>query len=374
MGSSQDFFFSGEQPARVAEDLVDCLSTALLYLDSKGKILFLNSASETLLGYSKTQLAGTSVKRFVVDKALFDDIFFEFKAGQSSSKRMQLCWIILGRGTVELDTTLTHIGGEMSHCVIELVERNQGLQISREEWQADMAAANQALLRNLGHEVKNPLGGIRGAAQLLGAELPETSLREYTQVIIKEADRLKALVDRILFPTETKTLKTPVNIHELTDRVKKLIVSEFGGGTAIKVDYDVSIPEVICDSTQIVQVLLNILRNAAQALKNRKNPQIIIKTRIARQITLRRKRYPLALQVAIKDNGPGIPEDIKSQVFYPLVSGTCNGHGIGLTVAQKIVHAHGGLIDCVSRPGLTQFVINLPLTNGKLKYASRLDS
>lgn len=237
-----------------------------------------------------------------------------------------------------------------------------------------MAAANQALLRNLGHEVKNPLGGIRGAAQLLGAELPETSLREYTQIIIKEADRLKALVDRILFPTETKIHKLPVNIHELTDRVKKLIVSEFGENTVIKVDYDVSIPDITCDSTQIIQVLLNILRNAAQALKNRKNPQIIIKTRIARQITLRRQQHPLALQVEIRDNGPGIPEDIKGQVFYPLVSGRCNGHGIGLTVAQKIVHAHGGLIDCISRPGFTAFVINLPLINRKLEYASSLDS
>jgi two-component system nitrogen regulation sensor histidine kinase GlnL len=256
---------------------------------------------------------------------------------------------------------------EEDMVLIELRENVQQLKLDREERILDQSQVNKELIRNLAHEIKNPLGGIRGAAQLLEMELPPrhlAELREYTQVIIKEADRLQTLVDRLLAPHRRPHIVGDVNIHEVCERVRSLILAEFPTGLTICRDYDASIPEFRGDKEQLIQTVLNIAHNAAQALSERieqGDAELILRTRIARQVTLAKVRYNLALDLHIIDNGPGIPPQIRDRIFYPLVSGRDGGSGLGLTLAQTFVQQHLGVIECESRPGLTDFRILLPL-------------
>jgi two-component system nitrogen regulation sensor histidine kinase GlnL len=216
------------------------------------------------------------------------------------------------------------------------------------------------LIRNLAHEIKNPLGALRGAAQLLDRELERPELHEYTQVIMNEADRLRSLMDRLLTPHRLPQ-STTFNIHEALERVRSLLLAEFPDGVAIHQDYDVSLPSLTADREQIIQALLNIARNAAQAMQG--SGCIVLRTRIARRVTLAKKKHRLALLVCIIDNGPGIPPELKDKIFFPLVSGREGGHGIGLTIAQTFISQHHGAIEVDSRPGETRFAILLPVSN-----------
>jgi two-component system nitrogen regulation sensor histidine kinase GlnL len=264
------------------------------------------------------------------------------------------------KGPVELDKTVAmqRESAGLLACV-ELREIDQQRRLDREERQADLTQANKELIRNLAHEIKNPLGGVRGAAQLLDRELPSDDLREYTQVIIKEADRLQELVDQMLAPTRKARVVEPVNVHEVCERVRSLMLAEFPSGLKIRRDYDTSLPPVMGDREQLIQVVLNVVRNAAQALRG--EGEIVLRTRVARQVTIAKRRNKLALDLHVVDNGPGIPEEIRDKVFYPLVSGHPQGHGLGLTLAQSYVQQHGGVMDVESRPGMTDFLIRLPI-------------
>ena len=239
------------------------------------------------------------------------------------------------------------------------------MKATREERLLEQQLASRELIRNLAHEIKNPLGGIRGAAQLLEHELNNPGLREYTQVIIKEADRLQDLMKRLLSP-HRPMLPGPVNIHEILERVRSLLKAEFPQTLTVCRDYDTSLPDLVGDREQLIQAILNIARNAAQAIKAQSSSspvvgQITLKTRVARQVTLAKKRHRLALEVQVIDNGPGIPDDIRERMFYPLVSGREGGSGLGLTLAQSFVQQHQGTIECESRPGYTCFSIRMPL-------------
>ena len=217
-------------------------------------------------------------------------------------------------------------------------------------------AAN--LARTLAHEVKNPLGGIRGAAQLLARELESPTLREYTDVIMEEVDRLRALVDRLLGPRERLHPRL-MNIHEVLERVKQLIEVESEGAVSVVRNYDPSLPEFNADPDQITQIILNISRNAVQALQGQGG--ITFKTRAKRQYTLGGQRHKLVCAVDIIDPGPGIPPDILPQLFLPMVSSRAKGAGLGLAIAQMIANRHGGLIQCQSEPGNTCFTLLLPM-------------
>ncbi len=262
---------------------------------------------------------------------------------------------------------VTALDNKVNPVLIELREIVQQLKLDREERLIDQSLANKELIRNLAHEIKNPLGGIRGAAQLLERELPERHLRalgEYTQVIVKEADRLQTLVDRLLAPHRHPHIVGDVNIHEVCERVRSLMLAEFPKGLTIHRDYDLSVPEFRGDKEQLIQAVLNIVRNAVQALEERirqGDAHITLQTRVARQVTLAKVRYRLALDLHIVDNGPGIPPEIQDRVFYPLVSGRAGGSGLGLTLAQTFVQQHMGVIECESRPGHTDFRILIPL-------------
>ena len=228
----------------------------------------------------------------------------------------------------------------------------------------DQSLANKELIRNLAHEIKNPLGGIRGAAQLLEIELPSPELKEYTQVVIKESDRLQTLVDRLLAPHRKPHIVSMMNIHEVCERVRSVILAEHPKGLKFIRDYDISIPEFLGDLEQLIQAILNIVRNAAQALAPQiaeGTAQITLCTRVVRRVTLNRKQHRLALDLQVIDNGPGIPAEIMERIFFPLVSGREGGSGLGLTLAQTFVQQHEGIIECSSTPGRTLFKVTLPL-------------
>jgi two-component system nitrogen regulation sensor histidine kinase GlnL len=253
---------------------------------------------------------------------------------------------------------------EADEVIVELLPVEQQTRQEREERLLDQAQANKELIRNLAHEIKNPLGGIRGAAQLLQMEVESKDLIEYTQVIIHEADRLQLLVDRLLAPHRRPHVVGDVNIHEVCERVRSLILAEFPKGLRVVRDYDTSIPEFRGDREQLIQTVLNIVHNAAQALAQRVlegDAEIVLRSRISRQVTFGKQRYRLALELHVIDNGPGIPQEIKDRLFFPLVSGRDGGSGLGLNLAQTFVQQHHGLIECDSVAGRTDFKILIPL-------------
>jgi two-component system nitrogen regulation sensor histidine kinase GlnL len=268
-----------------------------------------------------------------------------------------------------VDCTVTRIDAPGMRLLLEFRPIEQQLKVAREERLLEQQLANRELIRNLAHEIKNPLGGIRGSAQLLEHELRTfenaPQLREYTQVIIKESDRLQDLMQRLL---SSHRMMQPalVNIHEILERVRRLIHAEYAG-VRVRRDYDTSLPDLTGDREQLIQAILNIARNAAQAMDGQ--GEIVFRTRAARQVTLAKRRYQLALELQVIDNGPGIPEAIRDRIFYPLVSGRDGGSGLGLTLAQSFVHQHHGSIEVDSHPGRTCFTILLPLNHGKNEVA-----
>lgn len=342
---------------------LDLLATAVVILDQELRVVHINQPAEVLFGASSRLLEGSYLLEVLDVAEGVEEMLNQASSQMFESKRLQCDWQLPMRGSVELDSTVSvHLEEEGVVLSLELREIAQQRKADREVHQADLTHANKELLRNLAHEIKNPLGGVRGAAQLLDRELPSDELREYTQVIIKEADRLQGLVDQMLAPHRRLRVMESVNIHEVCERVRSLMLAEFPTGLVIKRDYDISIPDLRGDREQLIQVVLNVARNAAEALEGA--GEIVLCSRIARQVTISKKRCRLALDLHVIDNGPGIPEELRERVFYPLVSGRPQGHGLGLTLAQSYVHQHGGLIDVESRPGRTDFLIRIPIANG----------
>jgi len=267
---------------------------------------------------------------------------------------------LVGKPRLHLSVTVTPVDQDGVALLLEFRHIDQQLKIAREERQLEQQEANRELIRNLAHEIKNPLGGIRGAAQLLERELERPQLSEYTQVIIHESDRLQSLVNRLLTPHRLPRYRR-TNIHEVLVRVKGVVQAEFPA-IPIESDFDISLPEIEADPEQLTQAVLNVVRNAAQALSgSTADPRIVLATRVARYVTLARRRHRLALSISIADNGPGIAPAIRERIFYPLVSGREGGSGLGLTIAQTFVAQHSGTIECDSAPGRTVFRILLPV-------------
>lgn len=261
--------------------------------------------------------------------------------------------------TVDLIVTPV-IFGKQQGLVMEATQLDRHMRISRDEWLAAQFDAGRQLVRGLAHEIKNPLGGIRGAAQLLEHEFPDSLHREYTRVIIREADRLQNLVDRMLGPNRMP-VRDSLNVHAMLEHVRHLIEAEAGEWLQIDRDYDPSIPDLHADREQLVQAVLNIARNAMQALEEQSSPTLMLRTRIRRQHTISGVLHKMVVQIDIEDNGPGIPAPLIEKIFYPMVTTRASGSGLGLPIAQYLVHGHDGLIECHSRPGSTTFSIYLPL-------------
>ncbi|MDG2676871.1 nitrogen regulation protein NR(II), partial [Vibrio parahaemolyticus] len=237
---------------------------------------------------------------------------------------------------------------------------DQQRRLTQELNQHAQQQAAKLLVRGLAHEIKNPLGGLRGAAQLLEKMLPDPSLTEYTHIIIEQADRLRALVDRLLGPQKPGK-KTQENLHQILEKVRQLVELESQNSIIIERDYDPSLPEILMDADQIEQAMLNIVSNAAQILAHQEHGNITIRTRTVHQANIHGKRCKLAARVEITDNGPGIPPELQDTLFYPMVSGREGGTGLGLSISQNLIDQHNGKIDVESWPGHTTFTIYLPI-------------
>jgi len=341
----------------------DLLATLVAVVRSDGTVLFANAALEDAIGTSRRTIEGSPLSDYFTEPGLLRNALDGAGSNEFAAVRYDAWLKRLNYDAVPVHVIVAQTE-RPDEIVVELLLLEQQAKQDREERLIDQAQANKELIRNLAHEIKNPLGGIRGAAQLLQMEIESKDLIEYTQVIIHEADRLQTLVDRLLAPHRRPHLVGDVNIHEVCERVRSVIMAEFPRGLRVVRDYDASIPEFRGDREQLIQALLNIAHNAAQALSDRiaeGDGEIIFRTRIARQVTFGKQRYRLALELHVIDNGPGVPDTIKDRIFFPLVSGRDGGSGLGLTLAQTFVQQHQGLIECDSEPGRTDFKLLIPL-------------
>ena len=343
---------------------LELLATAIVVLDDGYVVRYTNPAAEDLLGAGAKSLLGQPFLALFADGAALSGMLADALTVRWSYRSQTVAYERAGRDPLPLSCVVTPIDQPGMPLLIELRPIQEQLRQEREERLLDQQETTRELLRNLAHEIKNPLGGLRGSAQLLERELERPELREYTQVIIKEADRLQVLLDRLLTPRRTVQLGQ-VNIHEVLERVRSLVLAEFPDGISAIRNYDPSVPDMVGDIEQLIQAVLNVVRNAAQALLSGANGgrggAIVLRTRAIRQVTIARQRHKLALELQVIDDGPGVPEDIRDRVFNPLVSGREGGSGIGLALVRTYVQNHGGVVEFDSRPGRTIFTLLLPL-------------
>lgn len=346
------------------QQIVEGLSGGVLLFNQALKLEYINPAGEMLFEISAKRLHGLALEEvFPNNLPLVEAVRNTAETGRPFTERDLVLSLHVMRPTIA-DCSVTPLM-EIPHeqgILIELNPTERVLKISREENQFSQSNAIRALIRGLAHEVKNPLGGLRGAAQLLERELPDDSLKEYTNIIIGEADRLRNLVDRMLGPNSVPQ-RSLINIHEILEHVRQLMEAEVSDSIILKNDYDPSIPDIFADRDQIIQAILNIVRNATQALGDR--GVITLRTRALRQFTIGHIRHKLVCRVDVIDNGPGISEDHIEGIFFPMVSHRAEGTGLGLSIAQTLIQQHDGIILCQSRPGYTVFSVMLPVDTTK---------
>lgn len=347
----------------IRTSLLDSLSTAIILLDNNLLLRHMNPAAEILMSISCERYQGEHASLFFRESTdTLGELQYAMEHNNHYTKRHAL-WQLLNGESITVDYTVTPLSDNHG-LVIEIQPIDRLLRISREEMMASSQETTRSLIRGMAHEIKNPLGGIRGAAQLLARELENRDLKEYTDVIIDESDRLRTLVDRMLGPNQLPQLKW-LNIHEVLERVSTIIRAESEGVIRVVRDYDPSIPDILGDKEQLIQALLNIARNAMQALieNNISNSTLTFTSRIRRQFTIGRIHHPLVICIEITDNGPGITKEMLESMFYPMISGRAEGTGLGLTISQHLIHQHHGMIECESQPGLTRFSLYLPMEN-----------
>ena len=342
----------------MSEIVLGNLSTAILVINDQHKIVFANQAAETLLEESATQMTGQCLVDLIINGEELVAIVSEAGATNKTFTRRKMQLLLPGKDNFTADVTVTPLLDEVQ-TLIELIPMDRYLRIDRDAAIQEHYDVTRQMVRGLAHEIKNPLGGIKGSAELLARELPDESLEEYTDIIIEETNRLTSLLDRMLGPN-TLAQKTPISIHQVLERTAKLVELESRNMTVIR-DYDPSIPELLIDPELMLQAVLNVARNAMQILETTPHPTLTFTTRIERQFTINSQRHKVVVRVEIKDNGPGIPPDIQEQLFYPMISRRPGGTGLGLTFAQSIIAQHDGMIEFESEPGDTTFSIIIPL-------------
>jgi two-component system, NtrC family, nitrogen regulation sensor histidine kinase GlnL len=369
----------------------DSLATLVAVVSPQGVCQHVNAGFEVVLGVPRRHVVGSDLAEWIVPPTALRETLAAVAANRVATSRFEaeLHSPLPDGGPSLAVLVIVNQSDSAERIVVELIAIDQQARQDREERALDQSRANKELVRNLAHEIKNPLGGIRGAAQLLEMEIvgqppgrpkadappwgaaavggvgaSQRDLTEYTRVIIHEADRLQALVDRLLAPHRGAVVMGDVNVHEVCERVRSVVMAEHPRGLNIVRDYDTSLPEFRGDRERLIQAVLNIVSNAAQALHERigqGDARIVLRTRVARQVTIGKQRWRLALQLHVEDNGPGVPEAIRDHIFFPLVSGREQGSGLGLTLAQTFVQQHQGMIECDSVPGRTVFTLSVPL-------------
>lgn len=349
---------------QIQQRILDGLSVATLLFNARFRLIFINPAGELLLGVSARHLLGQHFSELMQPGSPIMPALEEALHSRHPFTRHEMTLSLAHGDERVVDFTVIPLieADEEPELLLELTPINNLLRIAREENRQAQQMATREMLRGLAHEIRNPLGGLRGAAQLLEKQLATEELKEYTQVIIREADRLKNLLNRMLGPN-TRPAKTAINIHEVLERVRNLVCVEVDEQIDLQRDYDPSIPEVHADMDQLVQALLNIIRNACQALSDQGT--IILRTRVERKFTIGQNRHNLVARINVIDNGPGINEEMKEKIFFPMVTGRANGSGLGLSIAQSLIEQHGGVIECQSEPGRTTFSILLPIESSE---------
>lgn len=345
-------------------ELLDALVTSVFLLDQELQVSYLNSAAQTLLGLGPNQALGRRITDLTRGAETLTPLFDRARSGGEAVVQRELAWPAPGGVDRVLDCAVTQImiGPDGSRLLLEIEDITQHRRLTRENALLAQLGGSRLMVRQLAHEIKNPLGGVRGAAQLLERELLDPALREYTRVIISEADRLTNLLDSMLGPGRPPA-KQLINVHELLERVYHLLRSEAPEGVTVDRDYDPSLPPLTIDPNHIIQAMLNLGRNALQALSGGgvHAPRLVLRTRAANNVSVGTRRHRLVASIQFEDNGPGVLSEIRDTIFYPLVSGRADGTGLGLGIAQDLVSRHGGLIEFDSAPGRTIFVISLPM-------------
>lgn len=344
------------------KQILENLTQSVILLDPELTLEYINPAGEMLFGISARRIMGTDIEKLLPANSELLKLLKSGLRSNHSFTQHEVSVTLPGHRALTLDCTINPINLDVDRkrtlLLVELQQIDRQIRISREEQQLAQQQTIRTLVRGLAHEIKNPLGGLRGAAQLLERELPDDSLKEFTNIIIGEADRLRNLVNRMLGPNALPQ-KELINIHQVLEHVRQLMCADIQGEISFVTDYDPSIPEMLVDRDQLIQAVLNIVGNAVQAIGSK--GEIILRTRTLRQFTIGQTRHKLVCEVSIIDNGPGIPEDMVESIFYPMVTGRAEGTGLGLSIAQSLINQHGGLVQCESRPGRTSFNLLLPL-------------
>ncbi|MEM7254076.1 MAG: nitrogen regulation protein NR(II) [Pseudomonadota bacterium] len=352
--------------------IIEAMNTAVLLFDGELRLVYMNQSAEDLLAVSANQNVGVALGELWLDPAPFVIAAESALDGGHAITERNMRLILAEERSVRADCTFTPLnetftapaqapaGGALADggILLEMLRVDRSMRIAKEAQVVSQNETARAIVRGLAHEIRNPLGGLRGAAQLLERELENANLREYTQVIIGEADRLQNLLDRMLGPRSIPD-KRALNVHQVTERVRSLIEAEAASNLTVVRDYDPSLPDVVGDYEQLIQAVLNIARNAVVAVEGAGT--IVLRTRIQRNVTLNGQRHRLVARIEVEDDGPGVPPELMERMFYPMITGRPEGIGLGLSIAQSLVNQHGGLIECVSRPGQTVFSLLLPV-------------
>ena len=349
---------SSNPPETQQQRILENMHTAVLLLDGALRLRYINAAGEMLFAISAQRFVGQVIHHTLFDKEVAEALEQVLISGAPFTER-ELVLDLGYRRKVTVDlTALPLYEQDRVELLVEMKQVDRQLRITREEGLLAQSSATRALVRGLAHEIKNPLGGLRGAAQLLERELHNEELKEYTHIIISEADRLQALMNRMLGPS-TLPHKRSLNIHEATERVRQVVSAELPSKVNLARDYDPSIPELYADLDQLIQAIMNLVRNAAQAVGE--EGRITLRTRTLRQYTIGHTLHKLVARVDVIDDGPGISGEMRENLFLPMVTGRADGTGLGLPIAQSLVNANGGLIEWESRPGQTVFTVLLPI-------------
>ena len=346
-----------------ALQLFENLSTAIVVFDSELYVTTMNAAAENLLSMSMRKATGIRADVLLARSKRFIEIIRRSLDSRHPFTERSVELVLPNTGSLMVDCMVTPLldktNREQCHeVIVEMIDTNSFTKFVREESLSILHDAARESLRGMAHEIKNPLGGLRGAAQLLERELNGNELTEYTNIIISEADRLSKLIDRMVTPNSRLNLST-VNIHEILEYVQQLVLAESAINLNIERDYDPSLPDLEADREHLIQAFLNILRNAVQAIGP--DGRIWIYTRIKRKFTIRHQLHKLGVQIEIIDDGPGVPREIENAIFYPMVTGRPEGTGLGLSIAQSLIQAHRGIIEHERSDNRTYFRILLPI-------------
>jgi len=343
------------------ENIIDNLHSAVVVINQDLSIEYMNPSAEMLFQISGNRAKGRSLKKLVIDEHEFIDRIERSMQSHHPFSMYEAELKIRTGQSVVLDYMTSPIEYRSSghYLLLEFVNPGRLRKLAQDEVLLNQNEASRSLLRGLAHEIKNPLGGLRGAAQLLERELETENNKDYTRIIIREADRLQSLVDRMLGPRNVPN-KTQLNIHKVLEHVRQLVQVE-NDTVKFTIDYDPSLPDIVGDESMLIQAVLNITRNAVAEVGL--DGQIIFRTRPVRNYTIGKNTYPLVAKIDIIDNGPGVPEDLKEKIFLPMITGHAEGTGLGLSIAQSLVNQHAGLIECSCIPGETTFTLLLPLNN-----------